>query len=120
MLVKGGGPLENLGALSAIAFDKTGTLTEGRPRVTDVVAAADATAQELLQTAVAVEAHSDHPLAAAIVRDGTERLNGPVPNATAVRAITGRGVEAVVDGQTASVRSTFGAVVDPTPVVAPI
>ena len=100
VLVKGGGPLENLGALSAIAFDKTGTLTEGRPRVTDVVAAADATEQELLQTAVAVEALSDHPLAAAIVRDGTERLKGPAAKATDLKSITGRGVEAVVDGQT--------------------
>ena len=99
VLVKGGGPLENLGGLSAIAFDKTGTLTEGRPRVTDVVVAAGATEQELLQTAVAVEAHSDHPLAAAIVRDGTERLNGLPQKATDLKSITGRGVEAVVDGQ---------------------
>lgn len=99
VLVKGGGPLENLGGLSAIAFDKTGTLTEGRPRVTDVVAAAGAAEQELLQTAVAVEALSDHPLAAAIVRDGTERLEGPAAKATDLKSITGRGVEAVVDGQ---------------------
>ena len=99
VLVKGGGPLENLGGLSALAFDKTGTLTEGRPRVTDVVAAADATERELLRTAVAVEALSDHPLAAAIVRDGTERLKGPAEKATDLKSITGRGVEAVVAGQ---------------------
>ena len=99
VLVKGGGPLENLGALTAIAFDKTGTLTEGRPRVTDVVPASGATDEELLRTAVAVEALSDHPLAGAIVRDGTERLQAPPPPASDLRAITGRGVEAVVEGE---------------------
>ncbi|GGD45611.1 heavy metal translocating P-type ATPase [Erythrobacter arachoides] len=99
VLVKGGGPLENLGGLNAIAFDKTGTLTEGRPRVTDVVEVADATEQDLLRTAVAVEVLSDHPLAAAIVRDGTERLEGPAAKATDLKSITGRGVEAVVDGE---------------------
>jgi len=99
VLVKGGGPLENLGALSAIAFDKTGTLTGGRPRVTDVVAAAEATEQDLLRTAIAVEALSDHPLASAIVRDGTERLRTTPPPASDIRAITGRGVEAVVEGE---------------------
>ncbi len=51
-----------------------------------------------VQTAVAVEALSDHPLAAAIVRDGTERLKGPAAKATDLKSITGRGVEAVVDG----------------------
>ena len=98
VLVKGGGPLENLGALGAIAFDKTGTLTEGRPRMTDVVPARGASEAELLATAVAVEALSDHPLAGAIVRDGRARLKASPPAASALRAITGRGVEAVIDG----------------------
>ena len=74
VLVKGGGPLENLGTLRAIAFDKTGTLTEGRPRLTDVKPAPGVDESELLAVAVAVESRSDHPLAAAIVRDGNERL----------------------------------------------
>ncbi|HEY5722379.1 MAG TPA: heavy metal translocating P-type ATPase [Allosphingosinicella sp.] len=98
VLIKGGAPLEDLGALGAIAFDKTGTLTEGKPRVTDVVPGPGATEEELLATAVAVESQSDHPLAGAIVRDGKERLKGPVPAASGVRAIVGRGVEAMVEG----------------------
>ncbi|MGN6693566.1 MAG: heavy metal translocating P-type ATPase [Aquihabitans sp.] len=99
VLVKGGGPLENLGTLRAIAFDKTGTITEGRPRLTDVIPAAGAAGADLLAVAVAVERRSDHPLAAAIVRDGTERLGGGAArDASGVQAITGRGVRAEVDG----------------------
>jgi|SRR5690625_220528 len=98
VLVKGGGPLENLGTLSAIAFDKTGTLTEGRPRVTDVVAAAGAAEDELLASAVAVERLSDHPLAQAVVRFGEERGVTPA-EAHDLQSITGRGVRATLDGE---------------------
>ncbi len=99
VLIKGGGPLENLGTLRAIAFDKTGTLTEGRPRLTDVAPAAGVDELDLLAVAVAVESRSDHPLASAIVRDGTERLRGRVlVPATGVTAITGRGVRGTIDG----------------------
>ena len=99
VLVKGGGPLENLGTLRAIAFDKTGTLTEGKPRLTDVVPAAGVDALDLLAVAVAVETRSDHPLAQAIVQEGGARLDGRVPpTVTAVSSITGRGVRATLDG----------------------
>ncbi|MCL4117945.1 UNVERIFIED_CONTAM: hypothetical protein GTU68_053496 [Idotea baltica] len=100
VLVKGGGPLESLGRLSAIAFDKTGTLTEGKPRLTDVVAADGVDTVGLLRIAVAVEALSDHPLAAAVVRDGRAQLGVTEPaTATSLRSITGRGVQAEVDGK---------------------
>ena len=101
VLVKGGGPLENLGSLTAIAFDKTGTLTEGRPRITDVALAPGVDEQELLAVAIAVEALSDHPLAEAIVRDGKLRIKGAaLPAALNLKSITGKGVTAQVDGQT--------------------
>jgi Cd2+/Zn2+-exporting ATPase len=102
VLVKGGGPLENLGSLNSIAFDKTGTLTEGRPRLTDVVAASGVNEAELLSVVVAVESHSDHPLASALVDGGRERLAANRENVRAddVRGITGRGVQASVDGET--------------------
>jgi len=100
VLVKGGAPLEQLGRLEAIAFDKTGTLTEGKPRLIDVVAAEGVGEAELLRVAVGVEALSDHPLAAAVVRDGKERLGerSPAP-ASSLRSITGRGVQADVEGE---------------------
>ena len=99
VLVKGGGPLENLGTLSAMAFDKTGTLTEGKPRVTDVRPLEAIDERELLAVAVAVEALSDHPLAAAVVRDGGERLGDhPRLVAEAASSLTGKGVQARVSG----------------------
>lgn len=101
VLIKGGGPLENLGRLSAIAFDKTGTLTEGKPRITDVVPYGDISEEEFLRTTIAVEKLSDHPLAAAVVRDGLERLkDNSIPEAHNLQSITGRGIKATVDGQT--------------------
>jgi len=100
VLVKGGGPLENLGRLRAIAFDKTGTLTEGKPRLTDVIIADGATEDELLQVAVAVEQLSDHPLAAAVVLGAKERLKSDSAlQAHDVQSIIGRGVKATVDGK---------------------
>ncbi len=100
VLVKGGAPLENLGRLGAIAFDKTGTLTEGKPRLTDVIKFDSVTEVELLKVAVAVEAQSDHPLAAAVVRGAKERLKSDsVLQAHDMQSVTGRGVLATVDGQ---------------------
>ncbi|MEA3301171.1 MAG: heavy metal translocating P-type ATPase [Pseudomonadota bacterium] len=112
VLIKGGAPLEKLGSLNALAFDKTGTLTEGRPRITDVSPAPDIDEAELLATAVAVEALSDHPLARAIVRDGTQRLGGaPLPTASGLRSLTGQGVVARIEDDTVQIGKAemFGA-----------
>lgn len=99
VLIKGGAPLEELGSLDAMAFDKTGTLTEGRPRITDVLPSEGVTETELLTVAVAVESLSDHPLAAAIARDGRERLgNHAVPAANSLENLIGQGVSADLDG----------------------
>ncbi|AZS77390.1 MAG: heavy metal translocating P-type ATPase [Achromobacter sp.] len=100
VLIKGGAPLEELGSLNALAFDKTGTLTEGRPRVTDVLALPGVSEQELVAIAVAVESLSDHPLAAAIVRDGRKMLGlYPIPEANQVENLVGRGITANVGEQ---------------------
>jgi Cd2+/Zn2+-exporting ATPase len=100
VLIKGGGPLEQLGSLTAIAFDKTGTLTEGKPQLTGVVALAEIPENEILAIAVAVEKLSDHPLAAAIVKGGLDRLKRKdIPSATDLEAFTGHGVKATLDGK---------------------
>ena len=101
VLIKGGAPLEALGSLDAIAFDKTGTLTEGRPRITDIALADGVTEAALLRVAVAVERLRDHPLAAAIARDGQEKLQGQaIASAHDLKSLTGRGVTATLDGET--------------------
>ena len=100
VLVKGGGPLEHLGRLGAVAFDKTGTLTEGTPRVTDVRPHNGTSEEDLLRTAVAAERLSDHPLAEAVVRYGEEHLEGRLTDdATEMKGITGRGIRASVEGR---------------------
>ena len=101
VLVKGGGPLEQLGSLGAIAFDKTGTLTVSKPELTDVIPAEGVSEQDLLTVAVALEQLSDHPLAAAVVRDGLIRLGAgaPIPAANELRSITGHGLSAQIDGE---------------------
>jgi Cd2+/Zn2+-exporting ATPase len=99
VLVKGGGPLEQLGRLGALAFDKTGTLTRGDPRVEAVVPHRDTSESELLRVAAAVEEQSDHPLAAAVVDYAAAHLEGePNPAATDVQTITGRGITATIAG----------------------
>ncbi len=99
ILVKGGGPLESLGSLDAVAFDKTGTLTEGEPKVTDIRPAEGVEQPELLRIAIAVEDLSKHPLAKAVVRDGKERLGDvAIPDAGDLKSITGRGIQATVEG----------------------
>ena len=100
VLIKGGAPLELLGSLDAIAFDKTGTLTKGEPHIQEIVPAPGINKQDLMVVAIAVESQSDHPLAQAIARDGRDHVGDrPIPEATRIESLTGRGVSAQVDGQ---------------------
>jgi Cd2+/Zn2+-exporting ATPase len=100
VLIKGGRPLEDLGSLNAIAFDKTGTLTEGKPQLTNVIPLNGTSEQDLLLIAIAVEKLSDHPLAEAIVNGGMAKLKEQTfPEASKVKGITGRGVQAEVGGK---------------------
>jgi Cu2+-exporting ATPase len=92
--------LERMRTVDAVLFDKTGTLTRGRPQLTGV-AAVDPDADTILRQAGAVEADSEHPLARAIVAAAAAR--GRPPRASGFRAMTGRGVQAEVDGATVAV-----------------
>jgi Cu+-exporting ATPase len=98
VLIKNAEALELLGQVDTLLVDKTGTLTEGKPRLVDVVAEMGMDAQELLRLAAAVEAGSEHPLAAAIVAGMRDRGIEPVV-AEGFHATAGQGVSAVVDGR---------------------
>jgi Cu2+-exporting ATPase len=100
ILVKDRLALERMRNIDVVLFDKTGTLTRGSHVVRDV-AAADGDESQVLAWAAAVEADSEHPLARAIVAAAGER--GPVPDASGFRAMSGRGVEGVVDGASVAV-----------------
>jgi Cu2+-exporting ATPase len=97
ILVKDRLALERMRTVDAVLFDKTGTLTMGQPQVTGVVTTEGGDDGELLRLAGAVEADSEHPLARAIVAAARGRL-GDLPRASDFRAMTGRGVQARVDG----------------------
>jgi Cd2+/Zn2+-exporting ATPase len=97
ILIKGGRVLEALGGLKALAIDKTGTLTQGRPVVLDVRPVYDLDAREVLRLAAAVEARSEHPLAAAILHAAQER-GIAWPQAVDFRAVAGHGAQARLDG----------------------
>lgn len=97
VLYRKGEALEILSHVDTVVFDKTGTLTEGRPRLTDLEAV-DGDADAALRLAAAVEAGSEHPLAAAIVEAARER--GLAPAAVeAFQAIPGYGVKARLEGR---------------------
>ena len=98
VLVKGGSFLEAPARLKAVALDKTGTLTEGRPVVAEVRPLSCHGPDVLLRTAAAVEAHSEHPIARAVV-DHAASLGLPVAPAAAVQGEPGRGASGEVDGQ---------------------
>jgi Cu2+-exporting ATPase len=93
ILVKDRLALERMRTVDTVLFDKTGTLTKGRHRVADVAATDGRSETDVLALAAGVEADSEHPLAKAIVA-ATE---APA-RATDFRSLTGRGVQARIDG----------------------
>ena len=102
MLVRDRIAMEQARALDVIVFDKTGTLTEGEQGVVAIETVEGVTEDEAVRLAAAVEADSEHMIAAAIREAADERKITP-ERATDFEAIKGRGVRAHVDGQTVHV-----------------
>ena len=91
--------LEETGRTQIVALDKTGTITEGQPHVTDILPADGVSEGELLALAHALEQHSEHPLARAIIAEAEAR--GMTPDEVAdFRALAGNGLTATRRGET--------------------
>lgn len=98
VLIKDAEALERFASVDTLIVDKTGTLTEGRPRLTDLVAAEGITQDDLLAFAAGLEKGSEHPLAEAIVEGARER-GVKIPDVGGFEAVTGKGVSGTVSGK---------------------
>lgn len=97
VLIKGGAHLETLGTVRCVAVDKTGTLTVGRPAVREVVAL-DGSEGDALTVAAALENHSTHPLARAVLEAAAAR-GLSVPAAGETQTVRGKGLTGTLDGE---------------------
>jgi Cd2+/Zn2+-exporting ATPase len=111
VLFKGGVFLEQLSKVGAFAFDKTGTLTNGEPQVVssrdlDCVGESGCDAcDDLVALAYALEQHSSHPLAQAVMAEAKRRqVQGRYPAAEGLRTRSGQGLEGIINGR----RMTIG------------
>jgi len=98
ILIRNAEALERAGKIRTLVVDKTGTLTEGRPTVTDIVAAEHVSADEVLRLAAALEQGSQHPLAKAVLARAAEAGMAP-DSVTGFAAVTGKGVQGEIGGR---------------------
>jgi Cd2+/Zn2+-exporting ATPase len=98
VLIKGGMFLEAASRIDVVALDKTGTLTYGRPEVQRILPLDQHTERELLATAAALEAESEHPLARAILRRA-ENDGVPPMKVERFQVIKGKGAEGWIGGR---------------------
>ena len=98
-LIRNGEALQQAGRLTTVVLDKTGTITTGHPTVTTLIPAEGWDENKLLQIAASVEAHSEHPLAQAIV-DSAQDKDIELTPVQDFEAIAGQGVRAKMDNAT--------------------
>lgn len=99
ILIKDAPTLEQVSKIQAIVLDKTGTLTEGKPRITDVIAAPGYTEDQIIQLDAGAEAKSSHPLSLAVMEEAKKRNLTVSTRVDKFKNLAGHGVEAVVDGK---------------------
>ena len=89
--------LEETGRIQIVALDKTGTITKGEPEATDIIPI-NCSEKELLNVAYALEQHSEHPLAKAIIKISEEK-NAQKSEITEFKAVAGNGLEGKINGE---------------------
>lgn len=97
ILIRGGEALEQARKINTIVLDKTGTLTKGKPAVTRIVSVEGWDEKSWLRLLAAAETGSEHPLGEAVVAHA-HHLGLALPQVTHFGAVTGKGVQAVVEG----------------------
>lgn len=97
ILIKDAEALEVTHSVTTVTFDKTGTLTEGSPKVKKLVPLS-VSGSELLTLLASLQQGSEHPLARAVMDEASKENIIPF-KATAVKAIPGKGVQGIIDGQ---------------------
>ncbi|GHO62802.1 copper-translocating P-type ATPase [Ktedonobacter sp. SOSP1-52] len=100
ILIRGGESLERIQAVRAVLLDKTGTITKGKPELTDVIMLSSVPEDDMLRLVAESEQGSEHPLAAAIVEGAKHRGISLSVSPEHVTALTGRGLEAHLEGHT--------------------
>ncbi|MCL2510249.1 MAG: heavy metal translocating P-type ATPase, partial [Methanomassiliicoccaceae archaeon] len=98
IFIKSGEALETAHRTEIVVLDKTGTITEGKPSVTDVIAAGGRNPDDVLMLAAAAEKVSEHPLGQAIVAEAKEKALRP-PGADVFYSVTGLGISASIRGK---------------------
>ncbi|MFV1917019.1 MAG: heavy metal translocating P-type ATPase [Patescibacteria group bacterium] len=99
ILIKDAATLEQVSKVEAVVLDKTGTLTEGKPKITDVVAAEGFSEDEIIRLDAAAEAKSGHPLSLAVMDEaGRRKLKIPT-KVSGFENLSGHGVKAMVEGR---------------------
>lgn len=101
ILIKNAESLENFEKVNVLVIDKTGTLTVGKPVLKKIITAQNFNENEILLLAASLENNSEHPLASAIVSTAKER-NINLINPTDFSAITGKGVQGIINNKTIS------------------
>ena len=99
LLIKNRSAFENARKITTIVFDKTGTLTIGKFQVSKIVPLQTGLNEnEIIRLASALEQQSEHPIATGILQKATD-LSINIPTTENFKAITGKGVEATIEGK---------------------
>ncbi|HBU76642.1 MAG TPA: cadmium-translocating P-type ATPase [Muricauda sp.] len=105
LLIRNRTAFEESRKISALLFDKTGTLTKGDFGVTRIESVNELyTRDEILRLSSALELSSEHPIAVGIIKKVKEK-DIEIPKTKNFNAITGKGVEAIVEGKKVKVVS---------------